>query len=225
MLRPGKVGIIKEGASELAKGAVIGPYAFESCAKLEQLSLPCARAGPDALTMPSPPAGIPQGCFHSSGILSVTLGVYAAYIGHRAHENCKQLISVDISNTVVGTLHMHTFSSHESTESSDAVRTPAREGSVIGLQVACKTAKPSAVDQATWEAQRKTTVPAYENAKLSKAREQRSQVHVVLKVQGSRQHGHLPPPRGGECIVAATVCGGDSDTALPQESQKDNGSQ
>ena len=81
-----KVGIIKESTSELAKGAVIGPYAFESCAKLEQLSLPRTRAGPDALTTPSPPAGIPQGCFHSSGIQSVTLGVDAVYIGHRAYE-------------------------------------------------------------------------------------------------------------------------------------------
>ena len=38
-----KVGIIKESTSELAKGAVIGPYAFESCAKLEQLCLPRTR--------------------------------------------------------------------------------------------------------------------------------------------------------------------------------------
>ena len=89
---------------------MIRPYAFESCAKLEQLSLPCTRAEPDALTMPSPPAGIPQGCFHSSGIQSVTLGVDAVYIGHRAYENCKQLIKVDISNTSLDILNMHTFS-------------------------------------------------------------------------------------------------------------------
>ena len=85
-------------------------HAFECCAKLEQLSLPSTRAGPDALTTPSPPAGIPQGCFHSSGTHIVTLGADAVHIGHRAYENCKQLIMVDISNTVVRTLHMHTFS-------------------------------------------------------------------------------------------------------------------
>ena len=105
-----KVGIIKEGTSELAKGAVIGPYVFESCAKLEQLFLPSTSAGSVAPTMPSPPAGIPQGCFHSSGVQSATLGVGVIYIGHRAYENCKQLITVDISNTSVDVLHMHTFS-------------------------------------------------------------------------------------------------------------------
>ena len=50
------------------------------------------------------------GCFHSSGVQSVNLGVDALYIGHRAYENCKQLINVDISNAVVDILHMHTFS-------------------------------------------------------------------------------------------------------------------
>ena len=104
------MGIITEGACELAKGAVIGPYAFESSAKLEQLSLPCVRARSDAIPLPSPPSGIPQGFFHSSGIQRVSPGGDAAYIGHRAYENCKQLTSVDISDTVVDTLHMHTFS-------------------------------------------------------------------------------------------------------------------
>ena len=66
----------------------------------DQMPLPCR----------PPPAGIPQGCFHSSGIQSVTLGVDATYIGHRAYENCKQLIKVDISNTSLNTLNMHTFS-------------------------------------------------------------------------------------------------------------------
>ena len=72
-----KVGIITEGACELAKRAVIGPYAFESCAKLEQLSLPCVRATSDTIPAPSPPAGIPQGCFHSSGTLGGDAGLSA----------------------------------------------------------------------------------------------------------------------------------------------------
>ena len=33
------------------------------------------------------------------------------------------------------------------------------------------------------------------------------------------------PPQGGESIDATSVCGGDSKTALPRESQKDNLSQ
>ena len=81
-----KVGIVNEGTSDSAKGAVIGPYAFECCAKLEQLSLPSTRAGPDALTMPS-------ACRDSTRMLSL-VGVY---IGRRAYENCKQLVTVDIS--------------------------------------------------------------------------------------------------------------------------------
>ena len=105
-----QVGIITGGACELAKGAVVGPYAFESCAKLQQLSLPGVRAMSDTIPLPPPPSGIPQGCFHSSGIQRVTLGGDAAYIGHTVYENCKQLTSVDISDTVVDTLHMHTFS-------------------------------------------------------------------------------------------------------------------
>ena len=105
-----KVGIIKADTSEIAEGAVIGPYAFESCAKLEQLCLPRTSARPVAPIMPPLPEGIPQGCFHSSGIQSVTLGVDAKYIGHRAYENCKQLIKVDISSTSLNTINMHTFS-------------------------------------------------------------------------------------------------------------------
>ena len=71
-----KVGIIKEGTSELAKRAVIGPYALESCAKLEQLSLPRARAGPDAPTMPSP------ACRDSARMLSL-VGHPECYSGGR----------------------------------------------------------------------------------------------------------------------------------------------
>ena len=83
-----KVGIITEGARRLAIGAVIGPYAFESCAKLDQLSLPHVRAMSDVRHRPSivPIAGIPQGCFHSSGLRNVALGGDATFIGHRASE-------------------------------------------------------------------------------------------------------------------------------------------
>ena len=69
-----KVGIIEAGTSKIADGAVIGPYAFESCSKLEQLHLAYMKAGPITPTMPTLPDGIPQGCFHSSGIQSVNAG-------------------------------------------------------------------------------------------------------------------------------------------------------
>ena len=79
-----KVGIISEGASKLAIGAVIGPYAFESCAKLDQLSLPHVRAMSDIVPLSSTPSGIPQGCFHSSGVRNVVLGRMrpSSAIGH-----------------------------------------------------------------------------------------------------------------------------------------------
>ena len=40
----------------------------------------------------------------------LTLGKDAKNIGHRAYENCKQLIKVDLSNTALDIIHMHTFS-------------------------------------------------------------------------------------------------------------------
>ena len=59
-----QIGIITDGECRLAIGAVVGPYAFEECAKLSQLSLPHVRAMADGVSPSSPLAGIPQGCFH-----------------------------------------------------------------------------------------------------------------------------------------------------------------
>ena len=105
-----KVGIITENSCRLANGAVIAPYAFESCAKLSQLALPHVCAMTDIVTPTSPPAGISNGCFHSSGIWEVVLEDEAVFLGHGAYENCKQLTQVDISKTKNDLLHMHTFS-------------------------------------------------------------------------------------------------------------------
>ena len=105
-----KGGIITENPCRLANGAVVAPYAFESCTKLSQLALPPACAITDIVTPTSPPAGIPSGCFHSSGIKRVTLGEETVFLGHRAYENCKQLTQVDISRTRLDLLHMHAFS-------------------------------------------------------------------------------------------------------------------
>ena len=69
-----QVGAITDGACHLAIGAVIGPYAFEECARLSQLSLPHVRAMMDGVAPSTPQTGIPQGCFHSSGIQQVALG-------------------------------------------------------------------------------------------------------------------------------------------------------
>ena len=90
-----KVGVITEGACRLAIGAVVGPYAFEECAKLR-----CQSNG-RGRSPSSPLSGIPQGCFQ------VVLGGDATFIGHRAYENCKLLTLLDISSSEIDTLHMH----------------------------------------------------------------------------------------------------------------------
>ena len=93
-----KVGINTENPCRLASGAVIAPYAFESCAKLSQLALPHICAMTDIVTPSSPPAGLSHGCFHSSGIRYVTLGEETVFLGHRAYENCKQLTLPSLVN-------------------------------------------------------------------------------------------------------------------------------
>ena len=56
-----------------------------------------------------PPAGIPIGCFHSSGIQLVRLPKGTTFIGHKAFAHCKQLVEVDLSRTQVDIVHMHVF--------------------------------------------------------------------------------------------------------------------
>ena len=105
-----KVGIIKGDNSLLAEGATLAPHVFESCIRLSHLGISHTQTGPAAPPMPPPESGIPQGCFHSSGIQRVTLMADASYVGHRAYENCKQLVRVDISLTTLQILNTHTFS-------------------------------------------------------------------------------------------------------------------
>ena len=111
-----RVGNIIDGSSYLAIGTIIGQYAFEECAKLAHLSLPHVRAVVDSATLATPQTGVPQGCFFASGIRQVELGGDAYHIGHRAFESCKLLTQVNIANTGIHTLHMHTFSQCHSLE-------------------------------------------------------------------------------------------------------------
>ena len=67
------------------------------------------RAVVDSSALTSPQAGLPQGCFFASGIQQVELGDDTYHIGHRALENCKALTRVNLFNTGIHTLHMHTF--------------------------------------------------------------------------------------------------------------------
>ena len=64
----------------------------------------------DVVSLSSPFSGIPQGCFHSSGVRQVVLGGDATFLGHRAYENCKLLTQVDLASAGIAVLHMHTFS-------------------------------------------------------------------------------------------------------------------
>ena len=110
------VGNIVDGGSHLAIGAIISQYAFEECAKLAHLSLPHVRAVVDSSALTSPQAGLPQGCFFASGVQQVELGEDTYHIGHRALENCKALTRVNLANTGIHTLHMHTFAQCHSLE-------------------------------------------------------------------------------------------------------------
>ena len=67
-----KIGVITEEACRLAIGAVVGPCAFEECAR-PALTAPRQSNGRCRLSV-APLSGIPQGCFHSSGIQQVVLG-------------------------------------------------------------------------------------------------------------------------------------------------------
>ena len=75
----------------------------------------------DSTTLATPQAGVPQGCFFASGVQQVELGGDTYHIGHRAFESCKSLTQVNIANTGIHTLHMHTFSQCHSL---DTIRLP-----------------------------------------------------------------------------------------------------
>ena len=81
-----------------------------------QVNSPLTRAVVDSATLATPQAGVPQGCFFASDIRQVELGSDAYRIGHRAFENCQLLTQVNIANTGIHTLHMHTFSQCHSLE-------------------------------------------------------------------------------------------------------------
>lgn len=103
-------GAVDGGANVLAPGATLAPYVFESCLRLSQVSLPQVMTRPKLPPLPPPYRGIPQGCFHSSGITSLLLPTEVNYIGPRACEDCRQLFRVDLSITMLKVISKHTFS-------------------------------------------------------------------------------------------------------------------
>ena len=104
-----KAGVLTENPCRLASGAIISPYAFEGCARLAWIGLPPTRAITDMMSPSSSPAGIPIGCFHSSGIQLVRMPQGTAFIGHKAFAHCTQLVEVDLSRTQVEVAHMQVF--------------------------------------------------------------------------------------------------------------------
>ena len=103
------VGVLTENPCRLVRGAIISPYAFEGCARLARIGLPPTRAITDMLSPSSSPAGIPIGCFHSSGIQLVQMPKGTTFIGHKAFAHCKQLFEVDLLRTQVEVVHMQVF--------------------------------------------------------------------------------------------------------------------
>ena len=78
-----KVGVTAEGVCRLAIGAVVGPYAFEECAKLGQLLLPYVRVRSDVVSLSSPLSGIPSRSFFCGGKMSVVAGLSKQKAAHR----------------------------------------------------------------------------------------------------------------------------------------------
>ena len=103
-------GAIDNGANVLAPGATLAPYAFEKCLRLSQITLPQVLTRPKIPPLPPPYRGIPQGCFHSSGLASLLLPAEVNFIGPQACENCKHLVCVDLSITMLKAISKHTFS-------------------------------------------------------------------------------------------------------------------
>ena len=99
--KPWKIpsGILTEHPCRLACGAVISPYmplrdaqGSNGSASLKQ------ELSQTWFFLRSLPAGIPIGCFHSSGVQFVSLPKGTTFIGHKAFAHCKQLVKVDLAD-------------------------------------------------------------------------------------------------------------------------------
>ena len=104
------IGTSDGGANILAPGATLAPHLFESCLRLPQIIFTQGLTRPKFPPLPPPYRGVPQGCFSSSGLVSLTLPTEANFLGSLACENCKNLAQVDLSTTSIKAINEHTFS-------------------------------------------------------------------------------------------------------------------
>ena len=94
-------------ANELAPGAQISPYVFESCLALPhigftQIAPPVSHIRETSeRSGTSFPRGIPEGSLCGSGIEHLQLPSDINFLGPLACENCKQLVFVDLSSTLI----------------------------------------------------------------------------------------------------------------------------
>ena len=95
------VGATSEAANELAPGAQLGPFAFESCLALVSVTFPMARNHKSR--------ALPDGSFCGAGIESLRLPPYFHFIGPKACENCKRLVEVDLMCTDITAIWSSTF--------------------------------------------------------------------------------------------------------------------
>ena len=95
----------EKATNELAPGAQISPYAFESCLALSNVNFEQMGASASVFRR-----HIPEGSFCGSGIEQLKLPPDFNFFGPIACENCKRLAFVDLSSTEMVAMWGSTFS-------------------------------------------------------------------------------------------------------------------
>ena len=98
------IGTNEKATNELAPGAQISPYAFESCLALSTANF--EQIGASSVFR----RYIPEGSFCGSGTEQLKLPSNFNFLGPIACENCKRLVLVDLSSTEIIAIWGSTFS-------------------------------------------------------------------------------------------------------------------
>ena len=99
------IGASDEPTNELAPGAQISPYAFESCLALSKVGFEQTGA-----TTTGAAWCMPEGSLCGSGIEQLKLPADFNYLGPLACENCKHLVQADLTSTDISAIWGSTFS-------------------------------------------------------------------------------------------------------------------
>ena len=90
-----------DATNDLAPGAQLGPFAFESCLTLTAINF--------VLDKTNKSRTLPDGSFCGAGIERLRLPFDFHFIGPKACENCKRLVEVDLMRTEITAILGSTF--------------------------------------------------------------------------------------------------------------------